>query len=581
MTLTQDTIARIDETGGKSIRTYKDGVSNTHHQAVGLCDDKGKQSGVETNPIWAYIKTLGVIDSVRSEGAVSVIQALFSRWWPKGVTYELADQNGSFKPSATFDSSGGLLLSGGNQQHAKAAVRSLFGVPNIMGMGSIYGFSIRLTNISTAVGHQIKRWGVGDTTDGVFVEWIGTDNKLYLKVYHGGTAIVNVASENWTLPTTYDSGNGRLKESIQHWVFKIDWIHGHIQVLLDEVLVMNHQLSGSALKTMGRDTAGRLNVELQATAGAPVNANNLYIYGIYALSLSPEKWSGMASRVAGIGAVPFLANGTGNVLHLLFRPNRTANSVAVNNNRIARVSRITISHYATVGGLESLDAGHIRVIKGHYRSGGTKCDDDSPRDIATVWNGLTATQGGVQAAIGTVAATLSGYADDDLVRYKITALGAQGETTPGTFLTSQIDVQSPAQVVDVTIQSPVPNVVAYNIYRQIGTGTYQYIATVDAVVMARNGFKDIGYRADSTKTPPTSNDAEGESYMEAYAGVDNTNWAGGQVIESLAVAAGTHTIDYKDGELVLYPGETLSIFLDYNKKASVYCSSVHWIEEAT
>lgn len=90
----------------------------------------------------------------------------------------------------------------------------------------------------SGVAGNVREWGYGDDTNGVFIRLDGTTLKFILK--SGGVEVVSVNASSWDIPVTTD-GNGHL------WYIQFEWLGvGNYYIYYDHKLVHTYQFLGTS-----------------------------------------------------------------------------------------------------------------------------------------------------------------------------------------------------------------------------------------------------------------------------------------------------------------------------------------------
>lgn len=577
MSLTPGTITRTNEVGGDAIRTFSDGAAKS--QAVALIDDIGGQMGVSSNPIYAIMKGLGFTSNAESGNIIGVFGETFERWVNnRTMTLELLNAGiGTTNPSITRASGGGLKLTAGDGSGAKVALRSRFAAPYIPGIGITIGFALKLTDVASGITNQITRFGIGDNINGINIEWSGTTSKVRLSAIRGGSESLSVDGDDWDTPVLYDGGAGLLKETIQHWVISYDYMTNRISIYLDGAIV--HQITATVATPYMYHPSGRLMVEVENTAGTS-NSNDTYVYGVYVLHSNRHGlfFQGLKRRFAFFNGVSVTDGADRNIFGLHFAPYKQLPDAQHFSRRAARIRRIELfAMNDTATGSDSQHGLYAYLLKNPYLVGSTLTwNHEASVAPDTAWTGITTP---ITVAASVTSSTGSGYSAGQNVEYKVSALGPYGETVPSTA-SSSTSVGTPAKKMTVTIKTPIPHALAYNIYRQVGgAGGFKFVATVDVVTMEEYGFTDNAYTA-SSASPAGSTSTDHDSFMETYESPSTVQ--GGTKIRGLfANVASPAVIQFADGELVLHPGETLALVIpNANLRVnSVVSAYVAWDEE--
>ena len=562
MTLNKADIVRVDEAGGKNIRTFTD-TNSRHNQGVAVVDAAGDHTGIAANPLHAQIATQAALGRSRviTSEEVLAFSANFSRWVDnRYFAREFLNVGGGGSPGfAVEKASQALFMDTGLASGTTCALRSHFSVPVVMGYGQTAIFRLRFSNISSPVADQKIRWGLGDQVDGVFIEWSGTDQKLRLVVYNTASEDVDVDGDAWDVPVEYNGGAGLLTLNPHTWSIVNDWVEHTVKVYLDGVLVH------TAAPDQNNPLPGRSDLRLAVEATNEGNmglATEVRLHGVavfYEGSGSP--WSGQDRYYACAPDYDLASASDAALLHLHFRES-VSGDFSVANQRVAHIRKVRIDARGDTTGADT-DWMRWSLRKSVVGASGAAAVKNAkqPIDPDTIYSGYTpTTQGWLSAALGSNPATFSGYGNNDDVVYKVTALGARGETTAGSFVTSSINVTSPAQSVLLTLTDPIPWATAYRIYREVnGSGNFHWIADVDAYRLNQNFFEDFGYAAVAT-TPPADN-ADHASFMEAQTWDDIEAPTGGNIIHSGYFDRRKSSVElmFDRGDLIMIPGETLAV----------------------
>lgn len=582
MSLSQDTITRQDEVGGKSLRTFKTG--STHIPGVALVGSSGGHAGVQTNPI--YTRLIAEAAQGRGRAIVSREVRVFSRTFAEQIDNRFFSTKvtnaGAASPAITIDSgTQAAKILAANGANIVASIQTQFAPPQIAGIGQSVVFRLRVGNVASSNTNERVRWGYGDTTDGVFVEWNGDTPTLRLVSFLSGAAVVNVDAGSWDTPVAY---GGLLLAAPQDWMIQHDWLGQTIKVYLDGTLVHTASYPTRTLPVTGvRDLFAKVECE---NVGTPSTNSAVYLHSMsifYEGDNGP--WSGADRYYASSYNFPITEPDEVCPLHLRAQANVTSD-VTTANRRPAHIRRIRVSGYSAANA--STDWLLFQVRKGIIGAGtatvlpGVK----KPVESDVLFSGLTPTiDGWISCSLSGSAANNSGYADNDLVRYKVTALGARGETDEGSFITSQLDVSSPAEGVTVQVAEPIPWARAYRVYREINTsGIYALVAEVDAWTFNRNGFVDDGYYGSAGDNPPGADTAEHASFMIARSYTAVSGYAAGNIIHQGIIDARQAQVEleFEKGELMVLPGESIGVVSISQKSGStswVMNCDITWEEE--
>jgi hypothetical protein len=215
----------------------------------------------------------------------------------------------------------------------------------------------------------------------------------------------------------------------------------------------------------------------------------------------------------------------------------------------------------------------VKVVQDVQLSGTTQ-PDNQPNNPDVEWTGHSSP---FTASALTVTATGTGYADGNTVKYKVTATGVYGETLPSSATVS-LPVGTPKKQVNLA-WNPITYAEKYRIYREVNaSGNFFRIAEV-----ATLSFVDNAASA-STDIPPTSNTAEGASFMESFEPPTAVN--GGRVqalildpgVAGIAISIAGSFLNWERGDFVLKPGETMAVLVKLSASGDVSVV-VTWDEE--
>lgn len=574
--LTPDSVLRVDEAGGKAIGTFKD-LANKHYQGVALVDSNGTPIGTSASPISTALAGAGIQQRVETDPTLDVLAMTFDKWWNnKMVVAEMWNAGAILPVSSLAPGTGGLVQVASGGINSKAAVRTKFEVPQIPGLGMVFGFDILMTNLTTPVAGQKKRWGIGDQYNGIYLEWDGAGT-LTAVCYNNAVLTATIASTAWNIPVVA-SGGGLLKDfQIQHWLFKFDWAQQRLILVLDGQQVLDWRPVTSAPLT--DVIGGRMMVEVLSTAA--MSSNYIQLVSMWCVrSGGSDRFSGLRRRrLHGIG-IPIAASQNVCAFGMAFLPTVSISGQVVKNYRAARIRRIKIGAYPTTGSVtDSLYPMKVAILKNRqFTSAGiAKAIGEEPPTM-NIWTGQSAM---TVVATGTNASN-AGYAAGNTVRYKIAAVGARGETIPFATLLAPVSVGTPAKSMAITFPMlPVPNAVAYKIYRQLNAaGNYVLIAWLDPILAHYDGFIDDGYLGHAASQPSVTEAAEHESFMYGYIW-PATVGTGVMVDGVLSAGAGTSTTDlqYADGSIMMHAGDTLCFIPDPPVVAMALDVAVEWDEE--
>ena len=560
--LTADSVVRNDEVGGKSIATYKDGA-NKHHQALVIVDPTGEPKGDSSRPLSVAFKGVGLESNILTTGLAQVIRAGFDGVFnPKIVSLEVLNAGGMDVTDIKTCQSGGLAIDVSTAALTGVAVRTKFEVPYLSGIGCVVSFSCTLDNIASPVSGHENRFGIGDTDAGVFIEWTGSPGYLRLRTYIDGVVGVSILSSAWDTPVLYSGGSGLLKPGkIQRWTIRHDWATGRVIISLDGEQVHDYNPIGTLTAPYAYYRNGKATFQItNGTIVGTANTAKLYSIEVLAPGASPFL-SGLNIRSAAACEIPVLAATPGISLGLIYQAFRDIHGVSYRNNRVARLKSIRVSGRPNTGvATDSLYPIPFTVYKNReLTSPLSPAYDDTALDPQFVFAGITAP---IVATVQADSALLAGYASGDTVMYKVSAVGAYGETNVNTTASVSVNVGTPAKQIVITLATPIPNALAYGIYRRKnGSGNYELIGYADPVKMMQEGFTDVAYVSDAAITAPASSDAEQESFMISYVGPSMNAATGIQVCAGVVSPGDDTVLDFDDGEVLLYPGDTLAVYI--------------------
>lgn len=469
----------------------------------------------------------------------------------------------------TFSYVNGALHMDAGTAIGRVRIRSLRAMQYVAGVGVHAMISIACNDTGSA--GCIRTWGTMDTLglNGYYFQLNGTTLQI-VRLSNGSATTVAAASWNIISTITPDT-------NFHTWEVLYQWLgSGRIIFRRDGKDVHSIEYAGtsSSLSTQNPDMVPWIDIQNTSTQGA-----DRYIdLGCYHLSHenSNSRQAISLTSSSGTTAIPAtLTSGTEvGFTAIQFRLTKGAASIA--NQGIAVIKRITISAQGQAPAGASASTMDITIRKNPLFGGSMAwTPNHHANDPNAEWN--SAVQ--LVATVSGSSSTGAGYGTNVNLAYKITVLGAIGETIPSTA-SSTVSSGSPAKQINLT-WSPVTYAAGYNIYRQnAGAGNFVFIGTTTGLSFTDNAF------VASSAVPPGSSTAEGPSFMQAASAISSgasgyTASTGRTVFIMRLVANMFWTQEFASGKLVLYPGESLLVAALPNAAGLSGSAIVEWEEGPT
>lgn len=449
---------------------------------------------------------------------------------------------------------GGLRIHAGTTV-GKSIMDSKYSTQYIPAVGKVIKMSIITEGIDTS-GNCIREWGYVDDQDGFFYRLQGLQLSFVRR--SGGVDTV-YSSREWNIPVIVQGDtpdpnwleyrtftpNGHLFYIQFQWLGVADmylWF-GSEEEKMEQVHEVDFLGTSTEYSIERPDLSVRYKVENIGTVSQiyPLRSGCVSVVAEGANAREPQIF--MASTESLLNISTTFAP----VLTLEF-PRKVNNIV---NNRIARIHKII------VGGSKD---GLMRLVKGSRITGSTPQNSENVADptvAPTLVNSATVKTG-------------TGFASGDTVAYKYVATTAMGSSLPS----PSASISSNGNSIEVR-WNDITHAGSYEIYRSINSGIFYKIATVPAD-WRELVFVDTGYNATAT-TEPTANTSIGDTFMKRIVG--GTNAGGGRILMFKPIALyRDNRLDFEEGELVLYPGDTITVEVAMASNNSDASATIVWDE---
>jgi hypothetical protein len=395
--------------------------------------------------------------------------------------------------------------------------------------------------------NNIRKWGVAsvDGIAGHFFRLNGTALEI-AQVTKFGITTIPVANWSEDNSVTWDTG-------VHTWAVHVNIMDaGRILFSRDGKLVHVEDLMGTPGEVGNANVSPRIestNTAAGTSVKTYIHRLGSYYEGDNTLSAATKAFRAWNEVFVGVPSQAFNP-----ILGMRFR----ADPSFFNNFRGLQVRKIRFSNNK---------GGQVR-IKVNPQFTGTLRKYDDVRNPNAEWTSFTSP---FTATVSGTNATGTGYSDGDTTSYQVTATGPTGETLASTAVAAG-SVGTPKKQVDL-VWSPITFASGYNIYRQLnGSGTYDLIKSTPLLT-----FTDDAHTANTSKQPPVSNNTEGDSQVDIFD--PPTTVVGGRIVGTITIAKNTASdFSFSARELILYPGESLSVEMNSEQGVADGSAEIEWEE---